>query len=165
MRPPRAPSLFRAFSLLALCSVTTGLPAQTSPQASPRTLDQLPPELRRSLREAVIESSYGVLRTSRALEAQNPAQGMRSTFSADGVHVAGVDSARGPWSLFLELEAWGSGDELHPLAAAEPVAPPVGPGQRIEYRRGPVVEWYQNEARGLEQGFTVEVPPPGADGR
>ena len=66
MRPPRAPSLFLAFPLLALCSVATGLPAQTSPQTSPQTsLDQLSPELRRSLREAVIESSYGVFRTGR----------------------------------------------------------------------------------------------------
>ena len=29
----------------------------------------------------------------------------------------------------------------------------------FEYRRGPVTEWYVNEPRGLEQGFTLTSPP------
>ena len=30
---------------------------------------------------------------------------------------------------------------------------------RIEYRRGPMTEWYVNERRGIEQGFTLVAPP------
>ena len=29
----------------------------------------------------------------------------------------------------------------------------------MEYRRGALTEWYVNEARGLEQGFTLSAPP------
>jgi hypothetical protein len=32
---------------------------------------------------------------------------------------------------------------------------PIVEGPRIEYRRGFVVEWYENRPEGLEQGFTI----------
>ena len=32
-------------------------------------------------------------------------------------------------------------------------------GNRVEYDRGPLVEWYDNDARGLEQSFTLAAPP------
>ena len=32
---------------------------------------------------------------------------------------------------------------------------------RIEYRRGQLVEWYRNDENGLEQGFTLSSPPQG----
>jgi len=35
----------------------------------------------------------------------------------------------------------------------------VADGNRIEYRRGDLVEWYINDGRGLEQGFTIAAPP------
>jgi hypothetical protein len=35
----------------------------------------------------------------------------------------------------------------------------VADGNRIEYRRGDLIEWYINDGRGLEQGFTIAAPP------
>ena len=37
-------------------------------------------------------------------------------------------------------------------------------GNRIEYRRGDLTEWYLNDERGLEQGFTITAPPVGTSG-
>jgi hypothetical protein len=34
-------------------------------------------------------------------------------------------------------------------------------GRRVEYRRDGIIEWYVNDERGLEQGFTVEERPVG----
>jgi len=34
-------------------------------------------------------------------------------------------------------------------------------GERLEYRRGSVVEWYRNEPGRLEQGFTLPERPAG----
>ena len=38
---------------------------------------------------------------------------------------------------------------------------PTAAGRRVEYRRGALTEWYVNDARGLEQGFTLEERPEG----
>ena len=32
-------------------------------------------------------------------------------------------------------------------------------GNRVEYRRGDMTEWYVNDERGLDQGFTLNAPP------
>ena len=37
-------------------------------------------------------------------------------------------------------------------------------GDRVEYRRGGLTEWYVNDERGLEQGFTIDAPPVGVSG-
>jgi hypothetical protein len=34
----------------------------------------------------------------------------------------------------------------------------VAKGNRIEYRRSNIIEWYVNNANGLEQGFTLAAP-------
>ena len=50
--------------------------------------------------------------------------------------------------------------QLEPVARAEVVAT----DNRIEYRRGDLVEWYVNDRRGLEQGFTLSQRPGGPKG-
>ncbi|NLB55634.1 MAG: hypothetical protein GX811_07705, partial [Lentisphaerae bacterium] len=39
-----------------------------------------------------------------------------------------------------------------------PVAQPQAQGTRLEYRRGRVLEWFENRSDGLEQGFTIDAP-------
>ena len=34
-------------------------------------------------------------------------------------------------------------------------------GNRVEYRRTGLIEWYLNDERGLEHGFTLDAPPDG----
>lgn len=87
-----------------------------------------------------------------AVEARTPQLGLSSRFDAHAVQVA--NDAHEP-VLRLSLEAWGRGDVLAAPLAAEPHAF----GKRVEYRRGPITEWYVNGRRGLQQGFTVDVPP------
>ncbi len=42
-----------------------------------------------------------------------------------------------------------------------PPASPRASANRVEYRRRSLVEWYADGPGGLEQGFTIEVPPSG----
>ena len=129
------------------------------PAAGGEQQEKLSLELRASLLQALIESSYCVTQEvgTCAWTASNSAQAMFSTFSAEGVRIAGESRVLGAWGLSLSLQAWGRGGSLQRLQEAEPTAE----GRRVEYRRGPITEWYVNEERGLEQGFTVDTPPAG----
>ena len=131
--------------------------AAASTRAQP-SQGELASELDWSLREALVEATCSVTPEEGAvLEAPNPAQGMAISFASDGVRVRGTDEARGAWRLSLALDAWGREGALLPVEPAAPVAD----GRRVEYRRGVLTEWYVNDARGLEQGFTLDERPAG----
>jgi hypothetical protein len=72
--------------------------------------------------------------------------GVTARFGEDGAVLSG-------WRL--SLSAIGRRDELR---AALPAAPEAK-GNRIEYRRGGVTEWYVSGPLGLEQGFTLAHAP------
>ncbi len=95
-----------------------------------------------------------------ALEARNPQQGLRTRFGADGIRVFSLEGDALPWEWGLQLRGYGYADAIQAVASAEPVAD----GPRVAYRRGDLVEWYVNDHRGVEQGFTLAAPPPGAGG-
>ncbi len=83
--------------------------------------------------------------------AQNPAQGIRASFSPAGLELSG-DSWRSSW----RLRSIGYGRRQ---AAVGP-ARLASSGNRVELRRrAGVAEWYINGAAGLEQGFTLSRPP------
>src|SRR6185437_11159829 len=44
-------------------------------------------------------------------------------------------------------------------------ARPAEVGDRVEYRRPGIVEWYADTPAGLEQGFTLPFPPCAGGGR
>ena len=46
-------------------------------------------------------------------------------------------------------EHWSTSEQIEPTAN----------GNRVEYRRGNLTEWYENNASGLEQGFTLAKRP------
>jgi hypothetical protein len=88
--------------------------------------------------------------------ADNPAQGMAVDFTPEGLRVspgAGAD-------LGLTLARLGRAGSL---TAPEPARVEAA-GARIDYRRGAVTEWYVNDHRGVEQGFTLDTAPPGDAG-
>jgi hypothetical protein len=87
--------------------------------------------------------------------ASTPAHGLRSRFGPAG---ATVEARSGDWALELSLARIGRPGDLTSVAPAEI----VGSGEKVEYRRGDLVEWYRNEARGLEQGFDLATAPGGA---
>ena len=61
----------------------------------------------------------------------------------------------------MRLLGYGYGDGLQAVSPGELVVAE----NRLEYQRGPLVEWYVNDHRGLEQGFTLQEPPPGRGDR
>ena len=93
-------------------------------------------------------------------EAENPQQGFRITFTPTGLQVTPGPENRATWSLGLSVSEYGYGERLRPV----PPATLVVSENRIAYERGTLTEWYVNEAKGLEQGFTLQTPPEKAEG-
>src|SRR5260370_13720354 len=85
---------------------------------------------------------------------ENPENQLKASFAQGGISVTHACSSFG-----LRMEGYGGrGHLLKPVDAA-----PSANGSRVEYRRGDLVEWYINESRGLEQGFTLLKRPAFAD--
>ncbi len=123
----------------------------------------VPPSLATAARETVPDAQYafgGVEGVADVWAAGNPAQGYRVDLSPDGLGVSGAGEDGAPWNLSLHLIAWGRGDSVRMVAEGTITAD----GRRVEIRRGSLAEWYVNDARGVEQGFTL-ASPPGPGGR
>ena len=90
--------------------------------------------------------------------AGNPAQALRCRFHADGLELQPAGTKASPGKLNLRLQGYGRAT----LAAAT-VDGVSARQNRVELSRdhGAVVEWYENKAAGLEQGFTVRQAPTG----
>ena len=86
------------------------------------------------------------------LQAYNQGQRLSLAFSPEGPK---INAAKKSVGLEFKLLGYGRGSVL---TAVAPVAP-VAEKNRVEYRHGSVVEWYVNQPRGLEQGFTLAAPP------
>ncbi|MCX5772977.1 MAG: integrin alpha, partial [Candidatus Hydrogenedentes bacterium] len=96
-----------------------------------------------------------------AYQAPNRAQDLRTYFTEAGPRVVRRTSETPEWVWGLELLA--IGDCGLPIEDAPPVDELRPNGNRIEYRRGDVVEWYVNADKGLEQGFTINTNPAGGE--
>ena len=59
----------------------------------------------------------------------------------------------------MSLVAVGYADQLQPISPAKLDAT----ANQVNYHRGSLTEWYINDERGLEQGFTLDMPPPSAN--
>jgi uncharacterized repeat protein (TIGR01451 family) len=96
------------------------------------------------------DSGYHAFAHARGFRAQNPEHHLSADFTDTGIEVrAGTET----WQL--ALRGYGYGDDLQVAAAM----PPQAGINRVEYRRGPLTEWYVNGPVGLEQGFTLADPP------
>ena len=107
----------------------------------------------------------GVLgRGNREYHARATSSGFQSTNSSHGLvadfRQGGVVVRAGSAGVGLRLRSVGYGSRLSPVAPAQPRAR----SNRVEYSRGPITEWYANGPLGLEQGFTLAAPQPGALG-
>jgi hypothetical protein len=91
-----------------------------------------------------------------AYQAPNRAHNLRTYFTSDGIRVIPRVFENTPsWTWGLTLTSYGTTEHLESVAPAELVVS----NNRIEYRREQLTEWYLNDERGLEQGFTVQSPP------
>ena len=99
------------------------------------------------------EAAYhAVVAQGGGFSATNPAQGYEAELTASGFTVAAGEMRWG-----LALESWGCGAGVEAMAPAVPEAS----ANRVEVRRGALVEWYANGPLGLQQGFTLEAAPAG----
>jgi len=88
-------------------------------------------------------------------QAPNRDHNFRSHFTRDAVRITPRTDEGPPWELSLSLVGVGRGTDVRAVDA-----PTLDPrGKRIDYRRGRLTEWYVNDERGLEQGFTLSEPP------
>jgi hypothetical protein len=139
-------------------------PAASAPKEGADT--SLPPEVGQDWWSAVQKNlaaaEYNVTRRggdeatgeAGAYQAPNRAQGFHTTFDAAGIRIAPRSEEQKSWQWGLELSGYGWSGDIQPVAKAEPRADE----NRVEYARAGLVEWYVNDPRGLEQGFTLERP-------
>jgi hypothetical protein len=106
---------------------------------------------------AVEEASPTVPGEGPVYRARNRQQRLEATFKRGAFRVSGEGPEGSPWTWGLRLVGYGYGDDRQPMVQAELSST----ANRIEYRRGPIVEWYVNEPRGIEQGFTITAPSEG----
>jgi len=91
---------------------------------------------------------------SAAWQAPNRAQNLRTYFTPEGIRVIRRTEQEPSWVWGLELVGVGGSN---PPSVQRPDIVPSS--NRIEYRRGDILEWYLNQAQGLEQGFTIRRDP------
>ena len=73
----------------------------------------------------------------------NPGQNLSFGFDQEGVRVypRRQDADEASWVFGMRLTGYGTPDDIRPVPAAELQAE----GNRIEYRRGAITEWYLND--------------------
>jgi len=89
-----------------------------------------------------------------AYHAPNRAQNLRTYFTSDGIEIIRRTETSPTWRASMKLEGVRRGDVFEGLPID---TGPVVTDSRIEYRRGPIIEWYVNKPDGLEQGFTIST--------
>ncbi|MBI2351396.1 MAG: FG-GAP repeat protein, partial [Deltaproteobacteria bacterium] len=121
----------------------------------------------KKMRAAIERDQHRVRPQGQAYSAFNRAQKLQVTFTEEGFEVRPrkaeghrFDKLTTGWRWGLRLRGYGYGDQLEAVSEAELVVI----DNRIEYRRGDLVEWYVNDHRGLEQGFTLSQRPAGQSG-
>jgi len=119
-------------------------------------------EASRSLLADVARREYHARRTPAGLQAPNRQHALRTFFAPSGIRVVDRTAPGSPELVALSLERVGReggwqrvepGEVTHTEARVEISRPGQG-----------LVEWFDNGADGLEQGFTLSRRPPG-DGR
>ncbi len=96
---------------------------------------------------------------SQRWQARNPAQQLSLQFDSRGFAVSPEGSA---WQWGLELQSYGFPGAERTVRGKANITTAV---ERLNYDwDGALQEWYINEGRGLEHGFTLKARPAGADG-
>jgi hypothetical protein len=114
------------------------------------------------IRASIERDRYRLNKDDRSGEYQAPnyTHGLHTTFTREGFEVSPRKEEKA-WIWGLSLSKYGYGSDLHAITGAEKM---ITKGNRIEYHRGDMVEWYINDHRGLEQGFTLKARPSGRMG-
>jgi FG-GAP-like repeat/FG-GAP repeat len=109
---------------------------------------------------ALARAEYEATSQRGELQAPNRAQGLRTHFLHDGVHI--VPRTESPaWDVALATIAYGRGRQAWRLLAGAPRAM----GATVEYARGEVVDTFFNEPSGLRHRIELVLAPSGESGR
>ena len=93
----------------------------------------------------------------KSFSATNPGQQWRTVFDGRGFTAEPHDHS---WRWGLELTGYGFGEDRHPVSGQ---AKTEATGTRLSYRWDEILEeWFRNDGRGLEQGWTLSERPTGA---
>ena len=146
---------------LGLIGSENSAPANTP---APLHLQIKPGEVPRGLKPAgwqnvqaqIQAARYEISRdgSSGALNGENPMQAMRLRFTETGLAVA--TAAASP-ALQVSTASFGRRGQRADVRPATPQAQ----GNRVEYSRNGITEWFVNRADGVEHGYSVEQAPAG----
>ncbi|MFN0243772.1 MAG: integrin alpha [Planctomycetota bacterium] len=94
-----------------------------------------------------------------AWSAPNRAHAFQIRVSKSGIEVAPRNAEASEWKLKLATTSFGRADHACELSAATVTVAQ----ERVELDHGPLVEWFVNDERGLEQGWTIASRPNGVE--
>ena len=150
-------TLFGCVSSCVL-SLTSALLGQTGSPPGRDVPEGLSADDWTSIRAVYEAGRHAAFAVDGGYRGHNPGQQFSTHFDGRGFTTT-PDS--GEWTWGLELVSYGFAG--HERAVERPEAVEVE-GQRVAYDWGPTLrEWYVNDARGLEHGYTVSRRPPRGD--
>ena len=138
--------------LLTTLSATSPAPKPAEPGT-----DVLENDTFAEIQRSIEAREYRASRNRSGLQAPNRKHGLRTYFEPAGIRVHDRTAEGSPELLSMRWTGLGRGERL----AAVPKGEVVANGGRVEIQRSGRVEWYENTASGLEQGFTLAEPPAG----
>jgi len=94
---------------------------------------------------------YQASENATGLQAPSRRHGFRTYFDPTGIRIVERVVSGSQQLLTLRLEHIGRADTLTAVTPGEIISD----GNRVEIRRGSILEWYVNSPAGLEQGFTL----------
>ncbi len=143
-----------AASLPASGRMQVDRPGEVPEGLSPMDWDRI----REQIREA--EYQYTWHDSSARYVAPNRRHGLHTKLGAGGLQVSPALNQRDAgWGWGMRLAAWGVSGKMRAVRA-EPVVRSDGSRVELDWGGG-LTEWYVNEQRGVEQGFTIQSPPEG----
>jgi hypothetical protein len=151
--------LRHALSLVMLCGALSWAPGEVGPApatpAAPAVTDGLSAGDWAGIRAAYEDGRCSTVEVEGGYVASNPDHGFRTRFDGRGFS---TEPDAGGWSWGLELLCYGfAGAERE---AREPQSVRAA-GQRVAYDwDASLEEWYLNDGRGLEHGYTLASRPP-----
>ncbi len=145
----------RPLQVLLFCSALLTLTPGAQPQAgATEPPEGLAPGSWTGIREAYEAGRHAAYPTEAGYQARNPGQRWRTAFDGRGFL---VEPDAGGWSWGLELGRYGFAGDEHTVTEPKSV---LAEGHRVVYAWDEEFEeWYQNDARGLEHGYTVHRRP------
>ncbi|UCH83392.1 MAG: hypothetical protein JSW50_13180, partial [Candidatus Latescibacterota bacterium] len=114
----------------------------------------------RDMMAQIERQEYHASVNEHGLQAPNRGQDFRTYFEDDGIKVVPRTGWAGDaWSFSWHTVGWGR--EGHVLEVGEVPCEMRVNRSRVSYVRDGLEEWYENNEKGLEQGFVVSEKPEG----